>query len=63
MGRIKTKQVKRITGELMQSYTDEFTTEFEANKKIVNKYVDARSKKLVNMIAGFVTRKKKKIAG
>ena len=56
MGRIKTKAVKRITNELVDSYFDEFSEDFDANKEIVEKYVDIPSKKLRNIITGYVTR-------
>ena len=56
MGRIKTKAVKRITNELVDNYFDEFSEDFDANKEIVEKYVDIPSKKLRNIITGYVTR-------
>ena len=56
MGRIKTKAVKRITNELVENHFDEFSEEFDANKEIVEKYTDIPSKKLRNIITGYVTR-------
>lgn len=56
MGRIKTKAVKRITEELVNNYFDEFTEDFDENKKVVEKYVDVPSTKLRNIITGYVTR-------
>ncbi len=61
MGRIKTKQVKRITNELMDTHGDQITISFEDNKKVVSEYLDSESKKLRNMIAGYAARRKKKI--
>ncbi len=56
MGRIKTKPVKRSTEELVENHLDEFSDNFEANKPIVEKYTDIPSKKLRNIITGYVTR-------
>lgn len=56
MGRIKTTQVKRITKSLVEKYGDNFTTDFEKNKKLVEKYADVPSKKLRNVIAGYTTK-------
>ena len=56
MGRIKTAQIKRVTKTLVSLYKDKFTTEFELNKKIVGELAEVRSKKLRNVIAGYVTR-------
>ncbi len=59
MGRIKTKAVKRITDELVENHFDEFTEDFDSNKEIVEKYTEISSKKLRNIIAGYVTRRVK----
>jgi small subunit ribosomal protein S17e len=60
MGRVKTRMVKIIGEKLYREHKDEFTTEFEKNKEIVKKYVDIPSKKLRNVVAGYVTRLKKR---
>ncbi len=60
MGRIKTILVKRIGHQLMELHGDEFTDDFEKNKEIVDKIIEAPSKKLRNVIAGYVTKLVKK---
>ncbi len=60
MGRIKTTFVKRKTKELLKKHGDKFTTEFTQNKLITNNYIEAPSKKLRNIVAGYMTRLKKK---
>jgi len=60
MGRIKTQLVKRKTKEIMAEHEGEFTEDFEKNKELVSKFADIPSKKLRNVIAGYVTRLKKK---
>ncbi len=59
MGRIKTKQVKAITQDLQQKFGGEFKDTFEENKVLVSSKLSGPSKKLRNIIAGYVTRLKK----
>lgn len=62
MGRIKTTLVKRKTKELKQIYDEKLTADFAANKKLVAQLTKVSSKKLRNIIAGYITRLKKKEA-
>lgn len=59
MGRIKTQQIKSVTQDLFERYGEEFTTDFDENKEIVDKRLDTPSKKLRNIVAGYATRLKK----
>lgn len=56
MGRIKTKLIKRITNRLILEHREEFKKDFQQNKEIVSSLIDVKSKKLRNVIAGYVTR-------
>ncbi len=60
MGRIKTTLVKRTTEELLEKHGSEFTGDFEQNKAKVSMFVTAPSKKLRNIIAGYITRNKRR---
>lgn len=60
MGRIKTKLIKRLTLELLDKHRDKLSNEFDANKKIVAELMAGASKKLRNVVAGYVARLKKK---
>ena len=60
MGRIKTMLVKRVTNDLVDAHRSSFKKDFDENKKIVSSFADIPSKKLRNMIAGYVTRQMKK---
>ncbi len=60
MGRIKTTFVKRRTKELLRDHGDKFTDDFTENKKITDQYAEIQSKKLRNIMAGYMTRLKKK---
>lgn len=59
MGRIKTTFVKHIAKELYQKHADKFTTDFSKNKEVINQLIVIKSKKLKNVIAGYVTSLKK----
>jgi small subunit ribosomal protein S17e len=56
MGRIKTTMIKRVTLKLFRDHPDKFKDNFAENKKVVEEMVDVRSKKLRNIIAGYMTR-------
>lgn len=56
MGRIKTQLVKRATFELYKNHREEFKTDFYENKEIVRNLMDFSSKKLLNVVSGYVTR-------
>lgn len=56
MGRIKTTSIKRTGKKLVAQHRDEFKLDFESNKQIIPKFVDVNSKKLRNVLAGYVTR-------
>lgn len=59
MGRIKITQVKRSGYKLNRDYSDRFDTDFQHNKKTVREIAEVRSKKLRNIIAGYLTKLKK----
>jgi len=60
MGRIKTTLVKRKGKEIYQSNPKVFKEKFAENKKLVQEHAEMDSKKLRNIIAGYITRMVKK---
>ncbi len=56
MGRIKTKLIKRNVKELILMYPNKFSIDFSDNKKIVTETTELNSKKLRNVMAGYMTR-------
>jgi len=58
LGKVRTETVKRAARELIERFPNKFTSEYEANKASVNQLLIAPSKKLRNLIAGYVTRLK-----
>ncbi|MEM5883135.1 MAG: 30S ribosomal protein S17e [Candidatus Aenigmatarchaeota archaeon] len=62
MGRIKTSFIKNIALELVERYPDKFSNDFSKNKEIVKQLIEIKSKKLRNMIAGYITSLKKRVS-
>lgn len=60
MGRIKTQQIKSKGNEIFELHGKEYTTDFAQNKKLVERHATVQSKKLRNVLAGFMTRHAKK---
>jgi len=56
MGNIKQTFIKRVARELFDRYPNEFTRDFEHNKKKVEELTTVQSKTIRNRIAGYVTR-------
>ncbi len=56
MGRIKTTLVKRNVKELIQIYPNKFSKDFDDNKKMITDTTELNSKKLRNVMAGYMTR-------
>lgn len=56
MGRIKTALIKRVTFNLISKDQGKLTTDYEKNKELVSEKTNVKSKKLRNVIAGYVTR-------
>ena len=56
MGRIKTTLTKRTAIKLFKDHKKEFTKDFDKNKLKVSEFADIPSKKLRNIIAGYITR-------
>ena len=60
MGRIKTTFIKRKTKELLKLHGEQFSTDFSSNKEVTDRTVIVPCKRLRNVIAGYMTRLKKK---
>ncbi|MBS3177051.1 30S ribosomal protein S17e [Candidatus Woesearchaeota archaeon] len=56
MGRIKTQQVKRITTTIFKRYGEKVTPDFGKNKQLLAQIATIYSKKIRNMIAGYLSR-------
>ncbi|MFW5865800.1 MAG: 30S ribosomal protein S17e [Nanoarchaeota archaeon] len=58
MGRIKTKLVKSLTEQVYSKYKERFTKDFAKNKEVIKEVENGASKKIRNIITGYVTRMK-----
>ena len=56
MGRIKTLQIKRLTNEIFEKFKDKITRDYAKNKEFLEQKAEFRSKKIKNIIAGYLTR-------
>jgi len=56
LGKVRPDRVKKVARELMKRYPDQFSTDFESNKKLLTSLATLRSLKLRNQIAGYITR-------
>ena len=54
MGKVRTILIKNVSKELISKYPDVFTTDFEENKKLLEKYLEIDSKHLRNRISGYL---------
>ena len=54
MGRIRTTFIKTTGVKIYQKYKDKFTNNFQHNKKALDEVANINSKKLRNVIAGYI---------
>lgn len=55
MGRIKTTFVKNIGKELLEKHSQSFSGSFEDNKRALTPFVSFTSRKMRNLVAGYIT--------
>jgi small subunit ribosomal protein S17e len=56
LGNVRTEQIKRTAKELMKRFPDKFSINFENNKHSVKSLVTGGTPKVLNQIAGYITR-------
>lgn len=59
MGRIKTTAVKTASRNILEKYGDQFTTDFAKNKLVLKDHFDLNSRKMMNVVTGYITKLKK----
>lgn len=62
MGRIKTQKIKSVGNEIHEKFGDKFGGDFGKNKQVVSQVAEVRSKKLRNILAGYLSTQSKKRA-
>lgn len=60
MGRIKTILIKTLGNELIREHGKKFTDNFERNKEILGTIKNVKSKKIKNILAGYITKEIKR---
>ena len=60
MGNIRPSFIKIRALSLIERYPDQFTTDFDENKGLVERFTDVENKKMRNWIAGYITRYKQR---
>ncbi|MBI5871605.1 30S ribosomal protein S17e [archaeon] len=59
MGRIRTKALKRAAKQILKNSPERFAAEFTENKEILTRIAKYESKKIRNIVAGYITHIKK----
>ncbi|MCD6483279.1 MAG: 30S ribosomal protein S17e [Candidatus Aenigmarchaeota archaeon] len=54
MGRVRTLMTKKMAKNLVEKYGDKFTDDFSKNKETLKQILRIRSKKLRNILAGYI---------
>ncbi len=54
MGKVRTLLIKKVSKELISKYLNVFTTDFDRNKILLDKYSEVDSKHLRNRISGYI---------
>lgn len=60
MGRVKNIAIKSLGNQLIEENKGTFTADFEKNKKILAEVKPITSKRIRNILAGYITTKIKK---
>lgn len=58
LGRIRPGYIKRVAKEILERYGDRLSDDFDRNRAVVREVVDTSSKRVLNRIAGYLTRLK-----
>jgi len=61
MGRIKTTPIKTLGNQLIREHTDKFSVDFEKNKVALGDLKEIKSKKVRNILAGYITKEMQKL--
>jgi len=61
VGRIKTVAIKVMGNQIIREHGNLFTDSFEKNKEVLNEIKDIKSKKIRNILAGYITKEIKRI--
>lgn len=54
MSRVRTNHIKIMSEKLLEAHPDKFTTDFTKNKEVLNEMLEIDSKKIRNVMAGYL---------
>jgi len=60
VGRIKTSFIKNLARDLLEKEPEKFSTDYKKNKEIIKQLLDIKSKRMRNIVAGYITSLKKR---
>ncbi len=61
MGSVKSVTIKNLGDMLIREHGKRFSTDFERNKIVLGEIKTIKSKKVSNILAGYITRKMRQI--
>ncbi len=61
MGRIKQVAIKNLGNEVIEKHGKKFSIDFDKNKEALATMKDIKSKKVRNVVAGYITKEMQKI--
>ncbi len=56
MGKVKTEQIKHLAKELLTKFPEQFSTNFDENKHMVDQLTQGTTTRVRNQVAGYITR-------
>ena len=60
MGKVKQTNIKTFGDSVMKEHPEKVSEDFEENKKLLNDIALIKSKRLRNVVAGYISKKKKR---
>ena len=61
MGRIKNTAIKTLASQLIREQGEKFTEDFEKNKEILADVKPIKSKRVRNILAGYIAKEMKRV--
>lgn len=55
MGKVRSTLIKRTAEKMLIKYPERFKADFEHNKKAISELLELPSKRMRNMVAGYLT--------
>jgi small subunit ribosomal protein S17e len=56
LGKVKTEQIKHLAKQLIAKFPEQFSTNFDENKRKVDALTEGTTTRVRNQVAGYITR-------